>query len=383
MKLCPNCKTEYDDDSMFCNKDGTQLVLKEELKCPKCGRVFPMGTAFCSGCGTKLGMTADENAGFCTKCGMKLEAGWTVCPQCNASLVHGNEDLLPEEFDPYTASDEEFKNIVEKGRGDDLCLVPFLLLERKRLQSEIDGSEFDFESEQERLAECLKKFAEYGVFSAQVKLGDFYAVGRGVQQSDRKSFDWYMKALNNPSFKDDALFSGDLLERLGCIYKYGNDYIEKDYDKAFEYYKRACDVKEPNCESFTELADCYYNGYGCEINERKAFKLYKRACDFEDEESVTPRAKARLGECYWCGIGTEVDLYEAVDLFKSSDGEEHLSALSEYYLGLAYYDGLGGCNEDVDLAEAYMKLAALTGSPNAQEWCEEHGIDYEDFEDDD
>lgn len=368
MKLCPNCKTEYDDDSMFCNKDGTQLVLKDELKCPKCGRVFPMGTAFCSGCGTKLGMTADENAGFCTKCGMKLEAGWTVCPSCNNSLVNENNDnLCPENFDVDSATAEDAKIYAEKGYAGVQYLLALWYLAGEK------GLEYD----SERAAEWCKKSADQGFIYAQIRMGMLYEDGIGVEKNAKKSFDWYIKALNNPYFDVNDKYDNELLVRLGDMYHFGTNYIDQDKYEAFKYYKRACEADNPCCRALTGLGDCYLFGNGCNVNKREAFKLYKRACDDYEDDFI---AKYRLGECYWFGNGTEVDAYEAVflfdsacDLSKEENGPIHGQA--SYFLGLAHWDGIG-CDENELLAKVEMIDAAINGSESAQEWCEEHDINW-------
>ena len=54
-------------------------------------------------------------------------------------------------------------------------------------------------------------------------------------------------------------------------------YNNKEYDKAAELFKKACNGREmPSCSN---LGIMYANGNGVEKNEQKAVELYKKACD--------------------------------------------------------------------------------------------------------
>ena len=54
-------------------------------------------------------------------------------------------------------------------------------------------------------------------------------------------------------------------------------YNNKEYDKAFEPFKKACD--SGNMRGCFNLGIMYDNGNGVEKNEQKAVELYKKACD--------------------------------------------------------------------------------------------------------
>ena len=54
-------------------------------------------------------------------------------------------------------------------------------------------------------------------------------------------------------------------------------YDNKEYDKAFESFKKACDGG--NMRGCFNLGAMYANGDGVEKNEQKAAELYKKACD--------------------------------------------------------------------------------------------------------
>ena len=54
-------------------------------------------------------------------------------------------------------------------------------------------------------------------------------------------------------------------------------YDNKEYDKAFESFKKACD--DGNMRACHNLGVMYEKGNGVEKNEQKAVELYKKACD--------------------------------------------------------------------------------------------------------
>ena len=54
-------------------------------------------------------------------------------------------------------------------------------------------------------------------------------------------------------------------------------YDNKEYDKAFESFKKACDGG--NMRACFNLGAMYEYGNGVEKNEQKAAELYKKACD--------------------------------------------------------------------------------------------------------
>lgn len=50
MKICNNCNSEVNDDSIFCPNCGNKFIIKE---CPSCGKELKDNDKFCSSCGTE------------------------------------------------------------------------------------------------------------------------------------------------------------------------------------------------------------------------------------------------------------------------------------------------------------------------------------------
>lgn len=62
--ICPNCKKEIPDDSLFCGYCGTTIpkVKQEYITCPKCGEHMPPDSMFCTSCGCKLNTDTSDNS---------------------------------------------------------------------------------------------------------------------------------------------------------------------------------------------------------------------------------------------------------------------------------------------------------------------------------
>jgi TPR repeat protein len=76
----------------------------------------------------------------------------------------------------------------------------------------------------------LKALAEAGEASAQTKLGDMYATGRGVARDDAVAAVWYRKAA------DQGDTAGQI--SLGHLYEDGRG-IRKNYNQAYIWYSLA------------------------------------------------------------------------------------------------------------------------------------------------
>ena len=72
---------------------------KGTIPCPNCKTEMPLGTVFCSACGTKMDGSlnesdsdSDEQGVLCPKCGSKMKAGAVFCAHCGNKLQW--EDVL-------------------------------------------------------------------------------------------------------------------------------------------------------------------------------------------------------------------------------------------------------------------------------------------------
>lgn len=85
-KICPNCGSKNEKDSLFCGECGHKLP--DEHSCPQCGAHIEEGDKFCRSCGCKLEAEETEiqeetpQPKVCKNCGKPLEEGAAFCIYC-------------------------------------------------------------------------------------------------------------------------------------------------------------------------------------------------------------------------------------------------------------------------------------------------------------
>ena len=109
-------------------------------------------------------------------------------------------------------------------------------------------------------------------------------------------------------------------------------YDNKEYDKAFEPLKKACDSDiADGCRMLGWLYDL---GNGVEKNEQKAVELYKKACDGGNMLGCS-----NLGFMYANGNGVEKDFSKAAELLKKACDGGNMFGCNN--LGVMYEKGNG------------------------------------------
>lgn len=129
--------------------------------------------------------------------------------------------------------------------------------------------------------------AEQGHARAINCLGCLYRYGEGVQQDINKALDYYETALAAGNSKAGA--------NIGMVYYGGEGGLESDFEKAFPYLLQA--AKEGVSYVMPALSDLYYQGAGCEDNEKLAAYFAYQAVE-QDE----PDGYYMLGICFDEGI---------------------------------------------------------------------------------
>jgi len=211
---------------------------------------------------------------------------------------------------------------------------------------------------------AIKQFGkaiEKGNTDSFFSLAQIYKRGIGVPKDDRKAFDFMKKAADAGHL--DALYSlgimlldnflgegnfsegiryisqaasqnyGPALSTLGMFLRDGIDHfgkkIEPDYAKAFEFFKKAAELKSFN--GMYNLAQFYKSGLAGEKNPAKAKKLFDTILASEDEDSYLYKALM-----YENGAGVDKDLNKA---------KEYYEILVKYHAGNIAVVGLERINE--------------------------------------
>ncbi len=77
---CPNCNSEVAETAKFCSECGTkiEILAENEILCPVCGKKTAKGK-FCMECGASLIVK-------CAKCGAEIPTGAKFCLECGEKL---------------------------------------------------------------------------------------------------------------------------------------------------------------------------------------------------------------------------------------------------------------------------------------------------------
>lgn len=181
----------------------------------------------------------------------------------------------------------------------------------------------------------------------------------------------------------------DSLVSLGAMYFDG--VIQKDYQKAYDYFKRAADLG--NLYGVEWLGYCYCYGYGVQQDLSKSLVCYETATmktnnrdtlymlgmiygyfirPADDEKAAHyflqaaqlghPDAQLKIGFYYHHGQGIEQDYKKAFYWFEHSAQQGNLTAINN--LGDAFYHGFG-VKQNHQIAYSYFLKAANDGETHA------------------
>lgn len=242
-------------------------------------------------------------------------------------------------------------------------------------------------------AECFKAGAEKGNAEAQYTFAVCLALGNGVDQDHKLSFDWMRKAAEQGHTKAQFMLGFYYRKGLGVERDpvEGQKWIQKSLDnlrtlagqgdedaqKLLENYLEsdagvkasASDsdlIPEPDdAEGRYRLALRYAQGEGGKIDLAKSFDLLRKAAD-----QGHTKAQCLLGIYYETGLAGESDSEEAKKWFKRSVGDlqklaEQGDAEAQSCLAVCYENGFG-IEKDDKLALEWLRKAADQGDVSSQ-----------------
>ena len=143
---------------------------------------------------------------------------------------------------------------------------------------------------------------------------------------------------------------------LAGNYLYGIGGFAIDYDKGFDFAKKAANAGDKRGQLF--LGHCYLKGWGVATNYATALTWYERC---KDEH---PLASNNMGFIYEKGRhGVVVNLTKAFECYRKA--AERGKAVGQFNLGFMYYDGRG-VNQSFVEARKFFKMSADQNFVNAQ-----------------
>lgn len=151
---------------------------------------------------------------------------------------------------------------------------------------------------------------------------------------------------------------GDLNSQmsLGYMYLYGEDGVEVDYKKAFEYYKQA--AAQNDNVAINNLGSLYFSGIGTSRNPELAAKMFAKASDLGNVE-----ASVNLAFLYLSGQGVERNYRQAINMFNKA--AEAGNPTANFMLGYAYFKGFV-VPKDLRHAFELVRKGANAGYDDAQ-----------------
>ena len=155
----------------------------------------------------------------------------------------------------------------------------------------------------------------------QYNWGVIYYNGHGVEKDYKKAFEWFKRA------SDKGYTNATRI--VGRMY-YNGEYVEKDYEKAFQYTMRA--VEEGDNYAMTMLGSMYLYGEGVEKNSERAVQWFEQAA-----EKGNTQAMVSLGSMYLDGEGVDKNCERAVQWLEKA--AEKGDKRSKAWLGQEYYRG--------------------------------------------
>ncbi len=188
-----------------------------------------------------------------------------------------------------------------------------------------------------------RRSAQQGNANAQYRLGNIYLMGEGVEQNDQVAMGWYEQAaaqghesaqhnfdnlqpLTNRTEKSEPVVinteqddkhtqdtrvtkvtSSESDYQQGMKFSLG-DGVERDYKKAFQYFKQSADSGHLSAQY--QLGIAYAFGEGVEKDRTEAAKWFGKAA-----ESGDALAQRQLANMYWSGTGVSQDKAKAAAWF--------------------------------------------------------------------
>lgn len=203
---------------------------------------------------------------------------------------------------------------------------------------------------------------------AQCDMGLCYYYGFGLPKDARTAYDWFKKSAEGGNkvaatfmhyIEDERelanLHDAEKQFELGWSYYTGDGY-EKNFDKAFECFRRAALMGHENAQF--NLAIMYYRGEGIRQDTDKALSWYEKAA-----EQGNVNAAYNLGTICLLGKGVPKDYQKARKWMMFAAERGNIDA--QYNIGLMYDRG-DGVDQNFEEAARWYEKASSQGYAKAQ-----------------
>ena len=210
----------------------------------------------------------------------------------------------------------------------------------------------------------FKLAAEKKHLPSIIEVSKAYYEGKGVRKNDKQGFNWKVKAAEN----------GDSASMLSIAMNYKLVKSLKDPKKCVYWLKKASELNYPH--ALSNLAYCYIQGFGVDIDYRKALIFSERAVENGVNMQSTVNglknyfslkkladsgdlaAKHKIANAYRFGQGVWRDEKKAIEIMTEVANKGY--KLSQKELGQYYFN-----NFQPDLAYSWLKKSTSDGSSNS------------------
>lgn len=186
--------------------------------------------------------------------------------------------------------------------------------------------------------------ASSGNIKDQIKLGFMYREGDGVEKDGNKAMEWFTRAADQGSAKAQSI--------LGDVYSEG-EIVVLSYSKALAWYTLAAD--QGDLFALTNLGLLYERGFGVPRDYSKAAEYYAQSAAMGEMYG-----QCNLGELYREGKGVPKDEQKAFELISKSAEQGH--SYAQELLGEIYFE-----RHDYEKGKDYLRLATEQGNQRALE----------------
>ncbi|KAF9925567.1 hypothetical protein FBU30_004680 [Linnemannia zychae] len=212
----------------------------------------------------------------------------------------------------------------------------------------LESQSADIVAQNEMSLEQKIIIASQGDKKAQVALGDIYKDGLGgVEKDYNKAMDWYLKAAEH----GDSIAQNN----IGHLYDNGHG-VQQDYSLAMTWYKKAAEQGDAIAQF--NIGKLYAKGHGVQQDYSLAMTWYKKAAD-----QGHANAQFNIGYMYFNGQGFQQDYSKAMTWYKKA--AEQGNADAQNNIGYMYEYSLGD-QQDYSLAMTWYQKAAEQGDAIAQ-----------------
>lgn len=183
------------------------------------------------------------------------------------------------------------------------------------------------------------------------RLAECYFGGLGVSKNLDKAFSYYSDFIDRNIYISDCKIRNRLLDIFDV-----DDYKKRINGNWISFFHNLADLCNKKAQLL--LADCYYNGYGVDVDYTEALSWRKKAAEAGDVQ-----AQLLIAQQYFAGIGILKDVKNAMHWYTLA--AENGNTEAQYQLAEFFEIGTDGIRKNLSTAFYWYKKAAEADNVDA------------------